>query len=57
MMDEWKDKKEDRKLDAWMDDDQIDICKQTVSTLTDILSKCTSFILLEFKRKKNLKKI
>lgn len=57
MMDEWKDKKEDRKLDAWMDDDQIDICKQTISTLTDILSKCTSFILLEFKRKKNLKKI
>ena len=38
-------------------DDQIYICKQTVSTLIDILNNYTSFILLEFKRKKNLKKI
>lgn len=37
-MDDWTDKKEARKVDEWMDilmdgckDDQIDVCKQTIS--------------------------
>lgn len=56
-LDDWKDKRKikTRLMDAHTDgckDDQIYICKQTVSTLIDILNNCTSFILLEFKRKK-----
>lgn len=61
-LDDWKYKRkiETRLMDVHTDgckDDQIYICKQTVSTLIDILNNCTSFILLEFKRKKNMQKI
>lgn len=53
-MDDWKDKKESRKVEERMQR-WLDVSKQIVSICTDILNKCTSFVLFEWNLN-NLKK-
>lgn len=63
MMDELLERqKGSQKVDEWLDilldeckRDQIDVCKQITSTLIDISNKCISFVLIEFKRKCEIK--